>query len=61
LLVFGDQLKDLCDFVFNLGKTEKGHFEGRSADGCRAASTMVGVERLLNGCGAARHTCHNKS
>ena len=27
-LVFGDQLKDLCDFVFDLGKAEKGHFGG---------------------------------
>ena len=61
LLVFGDQLNDLCDFVFNFWKTETGHCEGRSADGFRAASTLVGVERLLNGCGAARHTCHNKS
>jgi hypothetical protein len=61
LLVVGGQLKDLCVFVFNHGKTETGHFEGRSADGFRTASTLVGVERLLNGCGAARHTCHNKS
>ena len=27
-LVLGCQLKDLCDFVFDLGKAEKGHFEG---------------------------------
>ena len=55
LFVCGDQLKDVCDFVFNFWKTETGHCEGRPADGFRTASMAVGVELLLNGYGAARH------
>ena len=60
LLVFGDQLNNLRDSVFNHGKTETGHFEGRPADGFRTASMVVGVEQLVNGV-ARRVTCHSKS